>query len=115
TGSISGSPIGAPISRANRRVKMDNDTRDVASRAETALATANYFEKYGRAASGRRFVGDLLKFGKDGIYVAGQENREIARGTQLVAYMSTLRAGWVCWEDGHPVEEVMGLVGEGFV
>jgi hypothetical protein len=96
-------------------MKMSNDTRDITSRAETALTTASYFEKYGQAASGRRFVGDLLKFGKDGVYVAGQENREIATGTQMVAYMSTLRAGWVCWEDGHPVEEVMGLVGEGFV
>jgi len=26
-------------------VKMDNNTRDVATRAETALATADYYEK----------------------------------------------------------------------
>ena len=94
---------------------MENDKRDIASRAETALTTASYFEKYGQVASGRRFVGDLLKFGKDGVYAAGQENREIARGTQMVAYMDSLRVGWVCWEDGHPVDERMGLVGEGFV
>ena len=94
---------------------MDNDTRDVAPRAETALTTASYFEKYGQAASGRRFVGDLLKFDKGGNYVAGQENHEIARGTKMVAYMDTLRIGWVCWEEGRPVDERMGLVGEGFV
>jgi len=94
---------------------MGNDTRDIASRAETALTTASYFEKYGQVASGRRFVGDLLKFGKDGVYVAGQENREIKRGTQAVAYMDQLRVGWVCWENGHPVDERMGLVAKGFV
>jgi len=33
----------------------------------------------------------------------------------MVAYMATLRCGWVCWEDGRPVEEVMGLVGKGFM
>jgi len=94
---------------------MDNDTRDVAMRGETALTTARYFEKYGQAASGRRFVGDLLKFGKDGVYVAGQENREIPRGARMVAYMDSLRVGWVCWEDGRPVDDRMGLVAEGFV
>jgi hypothetical protein len=95
---------------------MSEDRHEVTKRADTTpTATANYYEKYGQVASGRRFVGDLLKFGKDGVYVAGQECREIARGTQVVAYMDTLRCGWVCWEDGHPVEEVMGPVGKGFV
>ena len=94
---------------------MENDKRDIASRAETALTTASYFEKYGQVASGRRFVGDLLKFGKDGVYVTGQENREIARGTQMVAYMDSLRVGWLRWEDGRPVEGPMGLVANGFV
>jgi hypothetical protein len=94
---------------------MSDDKRDVTKRNETALTTANYYEKYGRAASNRRFIGDLLKFGKDGTYTAGQENREIERGTQLVAYMPTLRVGWVRWEDGHTVEESTGLIAEGFV
>jgi len=89
---------------------------EVVKRADTTPAVvADYFEKYGQAASGRKFVGDLLKFGEDGIYVAGQENREIKRNTQMVAYMTSLRCGWVCWEDGHKADEVMGLVGEGFV
>src|SRR5262245_54379076 len=95
---------------------MKKDKQDVAKRADTTpTATANYYEKYGQAASGRTFVGDLLKFGKDGVYVAGQESREIARGTQMVAYMPSLRSGWVRWEDGHPVEEVMGPVEVGYV
>jgi hypothetical protein len=94
---------------------MSNDTRDVAKRAETALTTADYFERYGQAASGRRFVGDLLKFGKDGIYIAGREGREVKYGTQMVAYMPSLRCGWIRWEDGHLVEGPMGLVADGFV
>src|SRR5262249_2052510 len=84
--SISGSPIGDLISTAKEELEMGKENkRDVAMRAETALATANYFEKYGQAASGRSFVGDLLKFGKDGIYVAGKEAREIARGASCAA------------------------------
>src|SRR5262249_47444102 len=89
--------------------------RDVAKRAETALTTADYFERYGQAASGRRFVGDLLKFGKDGVYVAGRENREIKHGTRMVAYMASLRCGWIRWEDGNCIEGPMGLVVDGFV
>jgi hypothetical protein len=94
---------------------MSEDRHDVAKRTETALATANYYEKYGQAASGRRFIGDLLKFGKDGVYVAGRESRTIPNGTKMVVYMPTLRCGWVRWEDGHPVEEVMGPVEAGFI
>jgi len=64
---------------------MENDTRDIAARAETARTTASYFEKYGQAASGRTFVGDLLKFGKDGVYVAGREARELKLGPRIIA------------------------------
>jgi len=93
----------------------ENDKRDVAKRAETAV-TANYYEKYGRAASNRKFVGDLLKYGKDGIYTAGRENREIELGTRMVACMPSLQCGYVHWQDGSPSgDERMGLVGEGFV
>ena len=92
----------------------EDKKRDVAKPAETSV-TANYYEKYGQAASGRSFVGDLLKFGKDGVYVAGRESREIAHGTRMVACMSTLRVGWIRWEDGSPIEGPMGLVADGFV
>lgn len=94
---------------------MTEDTRDLTSQAETALTTADYFERYGQAASGRRFVGDLLKFGKDGVYVAGQECREIKLGTRVVACMRSLRVGWLRWENAYPFEGPSGLLADGFV
>jgi len=92
-------------------------SEDVAKRADTTpTAAANFYEVYGRAASNRKFVGDLLKFGKDGTYTAGKESHEIKLGTQMVAYMPSLRCGYVQWQNGSPSgDERMGLVGEGFV
>jgi hypothetical protein len=115
--SISGSPAGGLISRAKEEREMGKqDKQDVTKRTDTApTATANFFLKYGQAASNRGSVGDLLKYGKDGIYTAGRENREIKLGTNMVGYMETLRCGYIHWQDGFPIEEVMGLVAEGFV
>src|SRR5262249_34349534 len=98
-----------------RRRKMTKDTRDVTAGVETSPTTADYLERYGQAASGRRFVGDLFKFGKDGGYVAGQELRVIKEGTRMVVYMDTLKCGWIRFENGHAIEGPMGLVAGGFV
>jgi hypothetical protein len=80
-----------------------------------SLATRNFFEKYGEAATQRNIVGRLLKFNKFGEFRVGQEEEEIKRGTALVAYMPSLAVGYVRWEDGKPAEIIMGPVGEGFV
>jgi hypothetical protein len=84
---------------------------------EVATATANFYEKYGEAATARNITGLLLRFNKFGEYRAGQDDQEIPRGTVLVAYMSTLAVGYVRWEDARPAEiiMIMGPVGEGFV
>jgi hypothetical protein len=75
----------------------------------------NVFEVYGESAGGGGYiVGELLKFSK-GDWLAGQENREIADGTKLVAAMDTLVLGWQRWENQRPTAYRMGLLVEGFV
>ena len=87
---------------------------EITTRQNTAVAnpSANPFEAYGNAASQRTIVGDLLKFSK-GDYTAGQDDREIDEGTELVANMDQLLVGWVKWENNAPAEQIMGLISEG--
>jgi hypothetical protein len=88
------------------------------SKTETTLPTQvgdrNVFEVYGESAGPGYIVGELLKFSK-GDWLSGQENREIADGTKLVAVMETLLVGWQRWENQRPVSYRMGLLIEGFV
>lgn len=79
----------------------------------TANANANPFEAYGNAASQRSIVGKLLKFSK-GDYLTGENNDEMAAGTQLVANMDELMVGWIKWEDSKPSEQIMGRVSENY-
>lgn len=73
---------------------------------------SNPFEEVGRQAA-RRIVGDLLKFSK-GDYLHGQDNDELPMGTKVIANMDQLLRGWIKWEDNKPVEQIMGLVADGF-
>lgn len=82
---------------------------------EIAKHEPNFYEKYGDAATARNIVGKLLKFTKFGEYHAGIENENVPIGTELVAYMSSLAAGYIRWEGGKPAQSEMGYVGEGFV
>jgi hypothetical protein len=95
----------------------EDSKRSVAKTGEAlpSVATQNFFEKYGRAAANRNFVGELLKFSKFGEYRAGKYDDEVALGTRVVAYMGSFTVGWVLWEGNRPVEQIMGPVGEGFV
>jgi hypothetical protein len=80
---------------------------------EVSDVEPNYFEEYGRAASvGTNIRGKLLKFSK-GEYLAGQENDEVAEGTELVAVVDSLLVGWVKWEDERPVDTRMCEVVKG--
>jgi len=54
-----------------------------------------------------------LKFAK-GDYFAGQQAREIPLGTKFVAIMDQLMIGWVKWRDAAPVEQIMGLLAQGY-
>jgi hypothetical protein len=56
-------------------------------------------ERYGR--SGGDLFGDLLKFsGKTGTWTAGAQGIEVPIGTQLVAIVPEMLAGYVKWSNG---------------
>jgi hypothetical protein len=68
-------------------------------------------ERYGR--SGGDLYGELLKFsGKTGAWTAGAQGIEIPIGTQLVAIVPEMLAGFVKWEGGELVEQAMQPVTE---
>jgi len=85
------------------------------SEAVLMATTTNYFEKYGQAAAGRSWIGELARFNKFGSYIHGAEAVEIPLGTKMVAYMNSLCTGWQRWENSRVVQQLMGPVGEGYV
>lgn len=73
------------------------------------------FKKHAQETSSRsNIVGHLLRFTKHGDYKAGQNQDEVVEGTRMLAYMPSLKKGWVKWKDGQPVQHVIGLVIEGY-
>jgi hypothetical protein len=83
----------------------------------TAVAAGgppNYFTAFGDAAnSGPQHP--IIKFAQ-GDFNRGKEQEEIPLGTEMVVVMSTLRSGYIKWEDNRPVREdsIMGYVKDGF-
>jgi hypothetical protein len=67
---------------------------------------SNPFLEYANAQSNRMIVGHLLKFTK-GKFFAGQDNKMVPEGTQLIANMDELLVGWVRWEGNRPVQYEM--------
>jgi len=91
--------------------------KDIATRNQkTEVAAAperNCAEEYGDEAFQSYIVGDLLKFNK-GEWLAGQDETEMPVGTELVAATHLLQSGWMRWDDGKPVEIIMGCRADGF-
>jgi hypothetical protein len=85
------------------------------SEAVPTTATQNFFEKYGQAAAGRSWIGELARFNKFGSFIHGAEAIEIPLGTKMVAYMNSFCTGWQRWENSRVVQQLMGPVGEGYV
>jgi hypothetical protein len=93
---------------------MSNEKKDD-KRLPTIPGGRNVFEAAGDAMTqGGVIVGKLLKFSK-GDWVAGPDSEEIPNGTELVAVIPGIASGWQRWEDNRPVEQIMGLLIEGFV
>lgn len=81
----------------------------------TALAMPPGYDPY--AAYGEATSSDANKLFigfKNGEYFYGQDKDEIPLGTKLIANMAGLRIGFRRWENQRPVEEVMGLLLDGF-
>jgi hypothetical protein len=72
------------------------------------------YAEYADEVSSRPFDGDLLRFTKHGEYKAGQEQYEIEEGTRMILFLPGMKRGWVKWDDGMPVQHIMGLVSERF-
>jgi hypothetical protein len=97
---------------ANRKTEMENGLTTTKPH-EVTTSNKNVWESYGDVQSGRNnIVGKLLKFSK-GEYLAGQDGDEVPEGTQLVAIMDSLMAGWVKWEDSKPAEHRMVQISNG--
>lgn len=78
-----------------------------------AVASGNPFldaaEDMG-ASSGSLF----LKFnGNSGEFTYGTDNEELELGTQLAVNANEFKRGWICWNDGSVVDEIMVRVTEG--
>jgi hypothetical protein len=72
----------------------------------------NIYQQYGEAMSRSAIVGKILKLSKLGVYEAGQDKEEIAKGTQMIVDLTRLRTGWIKWEDSKPIDRKMGIIGE---
>lgn len=73
------------------------------------------FQQYADEVAYRQHIeGDMLRFSKHGEYKAGQDQEEIPEGTRMLVYMPGMKRGWVKWQDGAPVQHVIGLVADGY-
>jgi hypothetical protein len=72
------------------------------------------WEKVGNRTQKRAIIGQLLKFTRFGTFAAGQDNVELDMGTRMLVNTDQMLDGWIRWEDNRPVEQVMGLISEGF-
>ena len=88
---------------------------DVATGKSTQVGKqeSNPFLAYGEAASQKAIVGSLLRFSK-GDFLAGQDDEEVSAGTQFVANMDEMLAGWIRWEANKPTDHIMGKVSDGY-
>jgi hypothetical protein len=77
-----------------------------------ATTDKNPFEQYADDVDSSTIIGSLLKFSK-GDWLVGKDGAECEE-EQLVAVLPGLLHGWVRWEGGKPVEQIMGLVTDGF-
>jgi len=92
---------------------MTQETALVPTNQATPPARLDAYDKYGRSAGS--LYGDLLKFsGKTGSWTAGAQGVEIPPGTQLVAIIPEMLAGFVRWQDGELVDQVLRPLTEGY-
>jgi hypothetical protein len=82
------------------------------------ITTNQQFDPYQQyadeVASRAHITGDLLRFTKHGEYKAGVDQDTIDEGTRMLVFMPSMKRGWVKWEDGQPVQHIIGLVSEGY-
>jgi hypothetical protein len=90
----------------NEIVKVDQ--------TNTAIAIADDidpFEAYADLVAPSYIVGKLLRFDK-GDYIAGEAKELINPGTQMIAALDELLAGWIKWQNSKPIEHIMTRVAD---
>jgi|SRR5262245_38020569 len=89
----------------------NTNTTIVSAPSTTPPTRLDALERYGRSAGS--LYGELLKFsGKTGAWTSGAQGLEVPIGTQLVAIVPEMLAGFVKWQDGELVEQVMQPITE---
>jgi len=95
----------------NTNTNTNTNTAIVSVPSNTPPARLDALERYGRSAGS--LYGELLKFsGKTGAWASGAQGLEVPIGTQLVAIVPQMLAGFVRWQDGELVEQVMQPITE---
>ena len=74
----------------------------------------NAYQEFADEVKQTGIEGSLLRFTKQGDWIAGQEEEEIPEGTELLLGLNTLKRGWQKWQDNKPVDARMGYVNEGY-
>jgi hypothetical protein len=93
-------------------MSTDNTAIVPANQTMPAAQLAAY-DKYGRSAG--NLYGDLLKFsGKVGTWTSGAQSVEIPIGTALVAIVPEMLVGFVRWEGGELIDQVMQPLTEAY-
>jgi hypothetical protein len=82
---------------------------------KAASTEVDPYEQLGEGAGSFQHIhGNLLRFTKHGVYKDGQGQEEIEEDTRMLAYMLGLKKGFVKWDEGQPVNHILGLVAEGY-
>lgn len=92
-------------------------SNELTPKANSYIAnTEDYFAAVAAEADTFRDSGGLmyLKFnGNDGEYSYGSDNTELKLGSLLALNIQSYRRGWICWNDGEVVDEIMTPIHEG--
>lgn len=90
---------------------------EITNRANSYIAsTEDYFAAVAAEASTFRDGGGVMfmKFdGNTGDYSYGADNTELPLGTLVAVNIQSYRRGWICWNDGEVVDEIMVPIHEG--
>jgi hypothetical protein len=76
---------------------------DYLQKLQKGIAQSRAVNSVGGAGGGK----DLLRMGKDGVWIFGQSNEEYQIGARLVINPVSLMHGWVNWQNGTKRGEIM--------
>lgn len=87
-----------------------NDIVKSENQVPTSASDIDPYAAYGAAVASQ--AAPFLKFVK-GVFQFGVDDEELPIGTKLIPNMEELKAGYIKWEDGEPVDENMCCISEG--